>query len=558
VTISNGGEDQVDIPAPASTAEALAMLRAGMSYLAAADPTTMAAQAQADSLLALEQLDAMETAARAWFLGAFIAGQGCAEDADYSPAAWLIHRTRITRGAARGHLGWARRVLAHPQIVVALAEGTVLTESMARTICGWTDKLPRECRPAADEILVAAARAGARKEDLAGLAAEIYARSLPDPGEDPGPAFEDRQVRVETTFAGAGVITGDLTPECAAVVTAVLESLAAPAGAEDTRTREQRYHDGLQEAMRRLVASGLLPERAGQPVKVSAHISLAELRAMDDGSVLETEWIAEMRIRWAARRAEAADGAGSDGAAWLDGDAARALSCDASITPIVTGEVDPGALDDLVRLCLELAGHGAHCAPSPDAHPAHPVHPDLAGEPGAGAGPVDPAGDHAPASPGDRPVGLAQLTAMSREAIRQAIIGKAAGLLSGPGGLASFLRTRQLGARLAGPSLPLDIGYASTIPPGIRTAVILRDRKCRWPGGCHQPAAACQVHHVKHKAHGGPTSVSECVLLCSFHHQVVIHRWDWTLVLHPDGTTTAWNPDRTKVLHSHGPPARAG
>jgi len=51
--------------------------------------------------------------------------------------------------------------------------------------------------------------------------------------------------RVETTFAGAGVITGDLTAECAAVVTAVLESLSAPTGAEDTRTREQRYHDGL-------------------------------------------------------------------------------------------------------------------------------------------------------------------------------------------------------------------------------------------------------------------------------------------------------------------------
>ena len=57
---------------------------------------------------------------------------------------------------------------------------------------------------------------------------------------------------------------------------------------------------------------------------------------------------------------------------------------------------------------------------------------------------------------------------------------------------------------------------------------------------------------------GLSTSVSECVLLCSFHHQVVIHRWGWTLVLNPDGTTTAWNPDRTKVLHSHGPPARAG
>jgi hypothetical protein len=84
-------------------------------------------------------------------LAAFTAGQGYAEDADYSPASWLIHRTKVTKGAARGHLGWARRVMAHPQVVMALAEGTVLTESMARTICGWTGKLPASCREAADE-----------------------------------------------------------------------------------------------------------------------------------------------------------------------------------------------------------------------------------------------------------------------------------------------------------------------------------------------------------------------------------------------------------------------
>jgi hypothetical protein len=529
----------VATPAPASTAEAMDMVLAGLSYLAAADPTALAAQAQAECLQGLEQAGAISTAARAWFLGAFTAQQGYCEDADYSPTAWLIHRTRITKGAARAHMVWARRVQAHPQVAAALAEGTVLTESMARTVCGWTDKLPRECRPAADEILIAAAKAGARKEDLAALAAEIYARSLPDPEDDPEPTFEDRQVRVETTFAGAGVISGDLTPECAAVVTAVLESLSAPAGAEDTRTREQRYHDGLQEAMRRLVAGGLLPERAGQPVKVWAHISLAELRAMDDGSLLETEWVTEMRIRWSAHRAAASEGAGGDGGAWLDGDAARALACDAAITPVVTGEVDLSVLDDLVRLCLALTGHGPHCQPRQDAGPASPE-------------------GHAPGSRGVPPTSLDLLSGMSREAIQQAIIGKVADLLSGLGGLASFLRTRQLGARLAGPSLPLDIGWSTTIPPGIRNAVILRDRRCRWAGGCNQPAAACEVHHVKHKANGGPTSVTDCVLLCSFHHQVVIHRWGWTLVLNPDGTTTAWNPDRTKVLHSHGPPARAG
>ena len=282
--------------------------------------------------------------------------------------------------------------------------------------------------------------------------------------------------------------------------------------------------------MRRLVAADLLPERAGQPVKAVVHVSLAELRAMDDGSLLEAEWATGIRARWAARRAAASEGGGGDGA-WLDGDAGRAAACDAALTPVVTGDTDLSVLDDLVRLCVQL-DHLDH---------------------------VGPVAADAPADPPAPACGPQMLASLSRGALQKAIIGKVADLLSGPGGLASFLRTQQLGARLAGPSLPLDIGYSRTIPPGIRNAVILRDRRCRWPGGCHQPAAACEVHHVKHIAHGGPTSLTACVLLCSFHHQIVIHRWGWTLVLNKDGTTTAWNPDRTKILRSHSPPTtRAG
>ena len=57
-------------------------------------------------------------------------------------------------------------------------------------------------------------------------------------------------MKLETTFGGAGVLTGDLTPECASVVGTVLDALSAPAGAEDTRSQAQRCHDALQEAMR--------------------------------------------------------------------------------------------------------------------------------------------------------------------------------------------------------------------------------------------------------------------------------------------------------------------
>ncbi len=58
---------------------------------------------------------------------------------------------------------------------------------------------------------------------LAELAGEMAARSRPDtPDSDPDGEFDDRSVRLETTFGGAGVMSGDLTPECAAVVIEVL------------------------------------------------------------------------------------------------------------------------------------------------------------------------------------------------------------------------------------------------------------------------------------------------------------------------------------------------
>jgi hypothetical protein len=164
-----------------------------------------------------------------------------------------------------------------------------------------------------------------------------------------------------------------------------------------------------------------------------------------------------------------------------------------------------------------------------------------------------------PAGPGEPLPGPQLLPpGLSRESLEQGIIGKAIELLSGPGGLASFLRRRQLGVRLGGPSQPLDIGYSSNVPAGIRNAVKARDRFCQWAGGCDQPASACEVHHLKHQADGGETSLENCTLLCFFHHQVMIHRKGWTLVRNPDGTTTAWNRDRSKVLRSHSPPARAG
>jgi hypothetical protein len=36
-----------------------------------------------------------------------------------------------------------------------------------------------------------------------------------------------------------------------------------------------------------------------------------------------------------------------------------------------------------------------------------------------------------------------------------------------------------------------------------------------------------------------------------------VHRLGWGIVLLPDGRVTATSPDRTRTLHSHGPPSQA-
>ena len=68
-----------------------------------------------------------------------------------------------------------------------------------------------------------------------------------------------------TTFGGAGVIRGDLTPECATAVRAVVEALGKKAGHEDDRTEGQRFRDALQ------LACALLP-RAGDLRYASADV----------------------------------------------------------------------------------------------------------------------------------------------------------------------------------------------------------------------------------------------------------------------------------------------
>jgi len=162
---------------------------------------------------------------------------------------------------------------------------------------------------------------------------------------------------------------------------------------------------------RLLVASNCLPERAGQPTQILLHVDLDRPRGMPGAADAEATFPGPI--------------------------APPGAECDATIVPVVTGHVDPVALDRLVALVRGTGGDDAETA----------------------------------------------RRELSAEAARCLVLAAAADVLSGPAGLAAYLRTGVLGGAAAAISLPLDTGTATdSIPAHLRRLVILRDRHCRWPG----------------------------------------------------------------------------
>jgi hypothetical protein len=482
------------------------MAQAGLAWLAGMDAGSVPAVVQADCLRGLERAESMRVAACSSVLAAFSAGSGYEDDGHGSARTWLKWQARVTGGAAAGAVGWMRRLAAHRAVLDALAAGRV-SVSWARCICDWTDQLPGALRGDADLILLAAVAAGAELADLAALAEEMRSRAAPPDADGADDGFDDRSVQLDLTFGGAGRLDGNLTPQCAAALAAVLESLGKKNGPDDRRTSSQRRHDALEEACRRLAGTRCLPDRAGQPTQIQLHMTLDQLRG--PGSAPRAE------AAWAAGRA-AQPG-------WLDGPAAAGAACDATIIPVVYGHVDTALLSRLAAALQDQPAPARNTGPGAD-------------------------GNGAAAAAGRW---------RAERAARQIILAHAAELMSGPAGLAAYLRTGLPENLVASVSLPLDIGAATdTIPVHLRRAVTARDRKCRFPG-CDQPPAACQPHHLIPRSRGGPTSLTNMLLLCSFHHLIAVHRWGWGITLHPDGTITATSPDGKRLLHSHSPPASA-
>jgi len=78
-------------------------------------------------------------------------------------------------------------------------------------------------------------------------------------------------------------------------------------------------------------------------------------------------------------------------------------------------------------------------------------------------------------------------------------------------------------------SMVIDVGRATRVVSApTRRALRTRDHGCRWPG-CNRQVNWSTPHHIISVSRGGPTHLSNLVLLCYFHHRLV-HEGGWQVV----------------------------
>jgi hypothetical protein len=91
---------------------------------------------------------------------------------------------------------------------------------------------------------------------------------------------------------------------------------------------------------------------------------------------------------------------------------------------------------------------------------------------------------------------------------------------------------------------PLALGRERRLFTGpLRRALVLRDGGCAFPG-CDRPSRWCDGHHIRHWTAGGPTALSNAVLLCGHHHRLIHSNAGWTVHMTRDGHPAFTPPAR--------------
>src|SRR6185503_6905377 len=212
--------------------------------------------------------------------------------ADLIAAQVRCTRTEARRRARAVERFGARRALTgetlkpqYPATAGALGKGEIGPEHAA-AIADTVEKIPVPDRAEHASQVEATLLEHARTVDpctVKLLGQRILAHLDPD-----GPSPDEqrlqqahRQLNLDRLPDSTGLLNGRLTPTCQAIWEAILTPLAArrpdDALGPDDRTPGQRLHDAFEEAGRRLLKTGDLPDHAGLPAQLIITLSLTDL-----------------------------------------------------------------------------------------------------------------------------------------------------------------------------------------------------------------------------------------------------------------------------------------
>ncbi|WP_153505267.1 HNH endonuclease signature motif containing protein [Cumulibacter manganitolerans] len=290
---------------------------------------------------------------------------------------------------------------------------------------------------------------------------------------------------------GTHHLTGSLTPELHAKLSAILSPLAAPKPSNehgaDRRSADQRQHDALEEIADRMLDSDALPRTGGAKTTIHVTISLEQLRRR----------LAEMRRRDAALggyRGSADPAASGHRCGWL-ADTPTGAGLDGALSP-------NGARHD-------------------NAEPAG-TEPNGSGRRGAGPDGAE------PWTPGGWNGGRFNLSTFQERAAATTTFGtqlSASELLR----LAEQAEIIPTFVNDAGGVLAYGRARRFASPSQVK-ALVGRDKGCSFPA-CTAPPEWCDSHHIIEWWRGGRTDIDNLTLLCGYHHREFLQR-GWSVRMH--------------------------
>jgi hypothetical protein len=94
---------------------------------------------------------------------------------------------------------------------------------------------------------------------------------------------------------------------------------------------------------------------------------------------------------------------------------------------------------------------------------------------------------------------------------------------------------------VVGDGVPLNVGRTQRLATAAQHRAIEAIHSTCAVDGCTTPVTMCELHHVHHWEHGGPTDLANLIPLCSYHHHRT-HEQQWQIQVSPDRTVTTISP----------------